>query len=29
MASTSYSSSLSMMSGGGEEKVGPYDSVEP
>ena len=28
MASTSYSSSLLMMSGGGEEKVGPYGSVE-
>ena len=28
MASTLYSSSLSMMSGGGEEKVGLYGSVE-
>ena len=28
MASTSYSSSLSMMSGGGNKKVGPYGSVE-
>ena len=28
IASTSYSSSLSMMSGGGDENKGPYDSVE-
>ena len=28
IASTLYSSSLSMMSGGGDEKVGPYGLVE-
>ena len=28
MDSTSYSSSLSMTSGGGDENDGPYDSVE-
>ena len=28
MASTSYSSSLSMTSGGGDENEGPYGSVE-
>ena len=28
MASTSYSSSLSMMSGGGDGNEGPYGSVE-
>ena len=28
IASTSYSSSLSMTSGGGDENDGPYDSIE-